>query len=541
VPDSANTSFETGNIHLQSGDVSANVLLTGQCHEICNPPKNLTLSQTDNQIDLYWNAPELYVPDQYELTWCTNVSYTYNNDTETKMYMMHRFEPSDLTDYHNKLLTAISFIPSPSATIYKLVVYKGGSYDGNSFHSGTSIVQQYVNLSTLTCDEWNTIMLDNPVVINANEELWYGVYMSATAGNDILKVGFPYIPNKGSITKILAPFQSGWTEYSPVFSFPLKAIVEDSPRLCTHYQIDRDDEWLGATTQNYYTDYPLFNGLKKYTVWSVWDNGCKAYTKDTFQVRDLCNLPGASSTVEVCDNYIWNGTSYSNSGTYYYISLDSGCTQIDTLYLTVNSLPTIAISGETTFCEGSGTILAASGGSSYVWSDLSNEQSLYVSTPGLYSVTGTDDNGCANIANVSVDMLSSTHSEFTVENMGSFSWNGITYTSSGDYTQIFSDSNGCDSVVTLHLTITAGLPEYATPGFEVFPNPTTNFIQVLVLFPCDQWTIYVYDVFGRLLNQTTATGKQTIIDLTPYSRGMYTIIVKDEQQQFLGTSKVLKK
>ncbi len=37
---------------------------------------------------------------------------------------------------------------------------------------------------------------------------------------------------------------------------------------------------------------------------------------------------------------------------------------------------------------------------------------------------------------------------------GSYNWNGVTYYESGEYTQTFTAANGCDSVVTLHLTLT---------------------------------------------------------------------------------------
>jgi hypothetical protein len=37
---------------------------------------------------------------------------------------------------------------------------------------------------------------------------------------------------------------------------------------------------------------------------------------------------------------------------------------------------------------------------------------------------------------------------------GSYIWNGVTYYESGDYTQTFTAANGCDSVVTLRLTLT---------------------------------------------------------------------------------------
>jgi len=46
---------------------------------------------------------------------------------------------------------------------------------------------------------------------------------------------------------------------------------------------------------------------------------------------------------------------------------------------------------------------AGAGFDNYVWSDLSLNQSLEVSTGGIYSVTVTDANGCTNEASVMVD------------------------------------------------------------------------------------------------------------------------------------------
>ena len=44
-------------------------------------------------------------------------------------------------------------------------------------------------------------------------------------------------------------------------------------------------------------------------------------------------------------------------------------------------------------------------------------------------------------------------SEFTVETCDTYTWNGLTYSASGDYPLTFASSVGCDSVVTLHLTV----------------------------------------------------------------------------------------
>ena len=152
---------------LQSGSITAAVPLTGQSCEPCEPPRNLTLSQVDSRVEASWLAPEAFVPNEYPLSWCTSHDINYGSYTNMRTYLMHRFEPSDLTPYHHKLLTAISFIPHSSATVYKLVVYQGGSYNGSTYNPGTLVSEQTVDVSTLTNNQWNTVALSTPVTINA--------------------------------------------------------------------------------------------------------------------------------------------------------------------------------------------------------------------------------------------------------------------------------------------------------------------------------------------------------------------------------------
>ena len=55
---------------------------------------------------------------------------------------------------------------------------------------------------------------------------------------------------------------------------------------------------------------------------------------------------------------------------------------------------------------------------------------------------------------VQISVLPVNMTSFDISSCNSYSWNGETYTASGDYEQIFDAHNGCDSIVTLHLTIT---------------------------------------------------------------------------------------
>ena len=45
------------------------------------------------------------------------------------------------------------------------------------------------------------------------------------------------------------------------------------------------------------------------------------------------------------------------------------------------------------------------------------------------------------------------HSEFEMTTCGAYSWNGVEYSEEGDYEQLFQSIHGCDSIVTMHLTM----------------------------------------------------------------------------------------
>ncbi|MFM7709638.1 MAG: T9SS type A sorting domain-containing protein, partial [Ferruginibacter sp.] len=72
-----------------------------------------------------------------------------------------------------------------------------------------------------------------------------------------------------------------------------------------------------------------------------------------------------------CGSYVWNGTTYTSSGIYVYnYTNGSGCASADTLYLTINPIPTVP-----------GTVTGTSEVCSLVGS----------STPSVYATTGVND------------------------------------------------------------------------------------------------------------------------------------------------------
>jgi gliding motility-associated-like protein len=94
----------------------------------------------------------------------------------------------------------------------------------------------------------------------------------------------------------------------------------------------------------------------------------------------------------------------------------NGCANLDSIEIVVNDLPVITVSSDGdvsgVVCGGGQVTLAASGAENYQWqgpngfeSNLQNPVivDFSVDDTGEYTVIGTDENGCANSASVSVD------------------------------------------------------------------------------------------------------------------------------------------
>ncbi len=153
-------------------------------------------------------------------------------------------------------------------------------------------------------------------------------------------------------------------------------------------------------------------------------------------------------SVTICETeapYIWYGESYSATGKYTYTEKYAG-TDIDSiqhiLNLTVN--PTVYTEEHITACD------------SYTWNGETYTQG------GEYVYTTTAANGCDSIVILHLTINNSEIGEteyITICYGETYTWNGQTYSASGIYNITLQNTNGCDSVVTLQLTV---LPEAVT-------------------------------------------------------------------------------
>jgi hypothetical protein len=154
----------------------------------------------------------------------------------------------------------------------------------------------------------------------------------------------------------------------------------------------------------------------------------------------------------------------------------NSCVNTATVTVNVNALPTVtATAAVGTICVGSTETLTAGGATSYVWSSGGTSATEQVSptTTTTYTVTGTDANSCVNTATVTVNVnalptvnlgADVTQCAGTVtldaQNSGAmFMWNDsttaqtLTATTSGTYSVMVTDINGCINTDTINVTI----------------------------------------------------------------------------------------
>jgi hypothetical protein len=137
-----------------------------------------------------------------------------------------------------------------------------------------------------------------------------------------------------------------------------------------------------------------------------------------------------------CGSYEWNNNLYTESGTYYFdTSTANGCDSIAVLELTIianNNTEDVQ-----THCQ------------SYTWI---NNVSYTESTNSPF-LTYEASTGCDSIVTLNLTILEPSSSNVDIEVCDSYTWNGNTYSNSGQYSFETSGSQGCDSIAFLNLSV----------------------------------------------------------------------------------------
>lgn len=226
---------------------------------------------------------------------------------------------------------------------------------------------------------------------------------------------------------------------------------------------------------------------------------------------------GQSTTLSATGNgspYNWNngvndGISFTPTSTATYVVSGTlnGCTQFDTVLVTVNPIPTVSAGVNDTVCEGDSKTLAGTGNAtSYNWDNgVTNAIAFYPAATATYVVTGIL-NGCslndtvevtvnpAPVANIATGTPICHGDTATLTGTGgiSFSWsNGVTGSTitvnpdtSTSYILTVTNNSGCTASDTAIVSV--------TPSKDIFGNasysggPVTNGMAVLYKYEQSQ-------------------------------------------------------
>lgn len=171
----------------------------------------------------------------------------------------------------------------------------------------------------------------------------------------------------------------------------------------------------------------------------TWDSAPTGYIRQV-----ISQIVASINVVNICegDSYLFNGEYLTEEGIYTEISADSSaCATGDVLNevikLIVNSPQYNEIYD--TICDGK----------AYIWAGDS------YTTTGVYTKTFTNKVGCDSVVtlNLTISAPYSIEIHDTICSDDVFTWDGVRYDKTGIYTRNYSSIEGCDSIVTLYLTV----------------------------------------------------------------------------------------
>lgn len=215
--------------------------------------------------------------------------------------------------------------------------------------------------------------------------------------------------------------------------------------------------------------------------------------------------------------------------------------EIQDLYASQLNSTYVNAGTDQTICNGDPVTLSASNSMNYSWDNSVADGVAFNPTATQDYTVSADSAGCLSIDVVTVTVNEHTTATQTETALDSYTWsvNNQTYTQSGTYTAIIPNEAGCDSTITLDLSLDfTGLEENSQGAlFSVFPNPAQSIINVKADNKLIGDVYTIYDNSGRVVLTGKLNSQNTTIELNNLSGGIYMFSVGGNMKQ---TFKVIK-
>ena len=114
---------------------------------------------------------------------------------------------------------------------------------------------------------------------------------------------------------------------------------------------------------------------------------------------------------------------------------------------------------------------------------------------------------------------------------------GINYTTAQTFNEVFTTSEGCDSVVTINLTVNvcSGIDDIAFKNLNVYPNPSNGIINLNITEELS--TIKLFDLTGKMVKTFDPSNRQ--LNITEFTTGIYFLEVANAESK--SVVKIIKK
>jgi hypothetical protein len=141
----------------------------------CPGPDSLWLEEIpeSSSIALHWSWPEPYLIDTM-IFWGDGESSGNSTGTgqAAEFDVAQRWEPGQLLEYDGTSITEIAFFPKELSCAYQVRIWTGPNAEN------LVISQPYDPV----IGQWNMVTLDQPILIDAGQELWIGYHVNTLTG-----------------------------------------------------------------------------------------------------------------------------------------------------------------------------------------------------------------------------------------------------------------------------------------------------------------------------------------------------------------------
>ena len=214
-----------------------------------------------------------------------------------------------------------------------------------------------------------------------------------------------------------------------------------------------------------------------------------------FDDSSCCYITTTNVDTSSCFNFIYEGNTYTSSGTYNFIYTNNcGYDSLVSIILDIQ-YPDTSYSNVTN-CD------------SYYWNGI-----LYDSS-GTYVWNDLTSSGCDTTAYLNLQINNSYSTTFSIDTCDEYEWYGETFTNTGTYSETFTNILGCDSTIYLNLNLSN------SPSLSVSQSGTA-----LIATPFG----------GNIPYNYFWSNGDTLPIISPMSNGTYWLVVVDANACYSDT------